>query len=562
MIVLGSVPTLLQDPWGELDALVEKYHSLDLMQHVRPRHIDHDAHRGHNTIYPTYADLPAPRLNQLVIPSGAIRWSYGLFLVDKSQLSTIYSEAISADNRLELFMTLADPVNPPDPLTTPYPFILPPELETADPKYTLQLTVSPLPPRPIPVRDLSSRFQEYSNSEVSELWVVPVVDARYWWQFQNVGLLTDAPTDLPSGEDPPPGLYGNMYLIEYMNELVPEEIIQCGQSDRYEYKPDLFGRNDNEGFSVILESICWHLGMTIVPDLSRKDVSLGESEEEIETVLSETRYLAVDSQSSDLIYQNNISGKIGVTENGRSGIPDGELFGRTNVGIAAQSMGDIFHDYFAAVPGKVLIKGSNADYEEITAAACSYDNQVDPESKVILRMNYEGIPTEDMLNQIARDYYARFKNQYDITFAGIQVWQPDITTDCIVFQRTRFSDGFRCLTRIRSHPTNLVPVSARDNLDIIQVKTMGHVTEAEHAYYCPYATEVILLKWMNENNVPVLVETDEVVTVWNYFEHIEITGNTLCIAAWVNGRYQFIAADCEPMTDPSSASCEAKGPGI
>ena len=83
-IALASVPrsdpavfieTLLQDPHGIVDGLIEKYHSQSLSRLLCQNAATH-AVRGNGCLYHNYEALPTPKVNQLVIPTGSTRWSY------------------------------------------------------------------------------------------------------------------------------------------------------------------------------------------------------------------------------------------------------------------------------------------------------------------------------------------------------------------------------------------------------------------------------------------------------------------------------------------------------
>jgi len=477
MITLDGIPLILQDPDGHLDALIEKYHSMELMQHLVPHH-EKNVNRGTNLLFTNYPDPPVPRLNQLVVPTGATRWSYGVFLATGKQVEKIYEKTVSLSpgdtvsmNRLELVMTTGmDEIEDIDPSITnvsAFPF---------EPN-TIRMTVSPLPPRPVPVRELGDNFPGLIPDEVDGLWLIPVVDARYWWQYKNVGNMSSDYVE-PEDVESPPSEYGKKLqepsdLILYMNSLVDERLDWCGQSEYYISMPKIFQENNHENFAVVLESICWYMGGTIVPDFCRFDVldkDTGEGE-----VLSQTRFVFIDGQSSDVVYKNNETGKLGLYTKIRPDESTPDHFGNVPGVSPIQMMGGSFNDIGIAVPETVFV-GSDGAFTSVDSYEVGFSDSSEEEAEnhhdvergavAVIRVAYEDreqdpeeteyTPAKEK-EQVAKDYYARFNYQYDITMAGVQPWQPVITTDYVVFQRTYFSDGFRCFTRARSHPHNLIP---------------------------------------------------------------------------------------------------------
>ncbi len=99
MIRIGETPVLLADPKGQLDRFFEAHHTTKLIR-AFTESASVKIPRGKNLLFPNYPDLPLARLNQIVVPTGATRWSYGLFLVTTAQKDAILEESAASDNKL------------------------------------------------------------------------------------------------------------------------------------------------------------------------------------------------------------------------------------------------------------------------------------------------------------------------------------------------------------------------------------------------------------------------------------------------------------------------------
>ena len=425
MIQIGETPILLQDPTGAIDRYIEAHHSVDLMRFFgRPAAVN--IPRGRNLLFPNYPELPRPKLNQLVIPTGATRWSYGIFLVNTTQKDAILAESAANENKLTVRFGSGDNWKP-----------TPSDPEGFVPTFTL--TMSPLPPRPI----TPTGTQE--QDEIQNCWLIPMVDQRYWWQFMNVGVI--------SAE----GFYGVQDVVDYCTD----KVVNTGNlwltcpNDKYSSLPDIISSNDYENIGTFIETLAWHIGCQLVPEInetSERSVSL------------ETGFALISVDDSPLIHANNLLGKVGINpgvrdEYGAVTSPDSgfELVGLPNAKMGGQmaitSQGDAF------LPATILIpKGvDSTEYYSKTATAVGLtDLKTIAGTSTILRVHYDEI-TDDIAKQAAKDFFNRFNKIHDYTFAGIQKWQPTAFDDCLVLTQSLFPEGMRVQTRVRSWQQNLFP---------------------------------------------------------------------------------------------------------
>jgi hypothetical protein len=111
-----------------------------------------DGPRGQTPIglpIPNYPKPPKLRLNQLYWPTGAARWARGYFLCGKTTRDYLVANSMTSAKTLKVVTSLG----------------------------TLEASVWVLTPRGVSSID----------DAAPDLYIVPVVDQRYWWQFRNVG---------------------------------------------------------------------------------------------------------------------------------------------------------------------------------------------------------------------------------------------------------------------------------------------------------------------------------------------------------------------------------------
>jgi hypothetical protein len=116
-----------------------------------------------------YPPMPEIRLNSVYWPTGAARWGFGLFLVDDQGADAV--TALGGN-----LLTIQD-----SPLKT----------NGAEPSLTdgVGLQVNVL--RPVRVTSLyglmGAASKQWYSTSTDGLWILPVVDQRFYWQFLNTG---------------------------------------------------------------------------------------------------------------------------------------------------------------------------------------------------------------------------------------------------------------------------------------------------------------------------------------------------------------------------------------
>ncbi len=163
MITLAGIPLLLPDKTGEVQGWLDAYLPLETMREqatpvalASHRAQSRSGYRaGVGLPMPNYPPPPKPKINSLYWPTGASRWARGYFLASDSILEQLLA-AIGDTNAVQS-LVLKD--------------------ERQD--VTITAKVHLLPPRPI------TAVEAVEGQDRKGLWLLPVVDARYYWQWKH-----------------------------------------------------------------------------------------------------------------------------------------------------------------------------------------------------------------------------------------------------------------------------------------------------------------------------------------------------------------------------------------
>lgn len=153
MISYAGVELLLDNPAGEVQAWLDQFLPLDDLRLVADWSTARLNQAGSVIPLPNYSQPVRPLLNSWYRPTGASRWSFGLFLA-------------TTEKKDEILSNTAVSLNSHAPLV----------IQSSAPGYTgtaVTEEVYLLPPRPI-------------SAEINDpnaLWILPLVDLRYFWQF-------------------------------------------------------------------------------------------------------------------------------------------------------------------------------------------------------------------------------------------------------------------------------------------------------------------------------------------------------------------------------------------
>lgn len=434
------IPTLMQDPGGKYEQYIEQYHTQTLSR-LLCQNAAVVINRGSDTLINNYEQLPTPKINQLVIPTGATRWSYCLLLADDDIKNRIY--------------TACD--NGGDPMSLMYGSSLQGSSEDLQ---TIVLTVWLLPPR---------RLSPETNQDLNNLWIIPVVDDRYWWQFSHTDDLSGSITD---GEITAPD-----DLLDLLLAISGTETLNVKVNPLHTLIPTCAKTNDHENLPIVIDSVCAHFGQRLVIDIwPVSNSEYGNITPMNPTPLS-TRFAVIDGVNSCYVFKSSVVGQLGLKEAtwGTYGTIDSESDSASaasvNVGapfLVAGGFGTLSNGDsapiprtvgpYACVPESVDIQTTDGNYTNITAAdvsASAYKTSAG--GAAVWRTKFDTEPDIAQVTQIGKDYYYQFAYQYDMTFAGVQPWQQGYFDDYMVFRQTwnPKTGGYDAYTRVCSRTPNM-----------------------------------------------------------------------------------------------------------
>jgi hypothetical protein len=335
----------------------------------------------HNNVglpFPNYPPPPTPRINQLYWPTGASRWAQGLFLASKEAKDLIVAGAY-ADNEI-------------GPLT----------LKVCDGVTTLEIPLYLLPPRPIScVPNPSAALK--SNT----LWLLPLVDVRYYWQWKNFGDNEVANGD--TWEELITLLEGQLGITLTVPEF----------SDDYLF-PDIVELSRRcETVPVMLDAVAQSLGLRFLRDVNTDNYILYSFDSsELELAVNETEFNGAWSQIAGDPFDTPL-----IPENVKVSYPQ-----------VINQCGKVVQD-----GNKVTIKT-----KEHTSYISEWTNYVVAEGydKVFHSTCWADYRTGSLANDseldalaevIAADYYKSLRRQYDRTFVGIKKWSFVNYDDHVLF---------------------------------------------------------------------------------------------------------------------------------
>lgn len=518
----GPIYTLLQDPDGKIDEAVEKYHSQSLSR-LLCQNAAVVINRGNGCIIHNYEPTPPPRINQLVIPTGSTRWSYCLLLADDDIKDQIYTACDNGSTSLNLIFG-----------TT-----ITGREET---EHAITLTVKVLPPR---------RVSPKSDDEtLNNLWIIPVVDDRYTWQFAHTGdlsgLVSDSNIILPDD------------AVEVLLDQLGVDYINIGVNSAHTIVPSCLTKNDYENLPIVLDSIAAHYGQRLVPDIGSYDPVTGKYGFVHFTTPpgGKTRWALIDGLNSKDVYDNNLLGKLGLRECtwatattlSVSGSSGDYVVGKPYVvaGGMISSHGSTItpHTAYASTPSSVDIQTTSGTYINKTPGS-EYKTLA---MTAIWRTEFNEAPPAGMESQLGRDYFYQFYRQYDWTFAGVQPWQQGYFDDYMVYRQTwnPKTGTYDAFTRVCSRQPNLTGEWAGSSAQRFEAVLQEDLESPTSSTAAPTTADVYYLRTNGDGTMTVL---DGLHTITNNDPDLAGNRGTYCRVEQIGGRMKFYYVGCAAQQD-------------
>lgn len=494
MIRFAGVDLLLEDPEGEVATWLDRYLPLDDLRLFGPSFGPRSPlwqargascrHLGVPTI--NYPGAPRMRLNTLYWPQGATRWACGLFLTNDEGLTNILAE-VQGDNGSgydpkQLVIADADFATDPPENTFSSDVSI---------RWALSTEMHLLQPRMI------------SDSTDQRLWLLPLVDERYFWQWSEAAFtLTDTWTDLIS----------ELSVAMAASILTPSIDEAFGAPDQTEVARSW------QNAAVLLDAVAASLGKRVVREVGSGAVSL---------------------QASDAAYT--------IATNDLSDYRVARVAGGEANRCPAASVATTVTTVFRNGSGGTEVIVENASDYDVTGT-----NGRNRTFHVPSIDEFDGDePTEEseeLAAAIAEAYYGFSKLEYDVSHVGIQAWSGNAFDDFVMFSfGARLPDGtMQAITRACSMPPNV-------GVDVLLNRVDEQENEDECASDLPNldacsaenwgAYETLVVNLLDENGDPT-GETKVVRAIG--IAGLTGTKGTLIPRKGQNPPYEFWPKECTP----------------
>lgn len=395
---------LIGDPGGVLSQWLDGYLPADCMVIASPAASDtfgrSDSRPGHTSAVgiarPNYPPPPPLKINSLYWPTGATRWAFGCYLCTGDV----------KDKLVAALQTNAD---------TPATLKIGDDTPRGE---TIETQMYMLPPRPV-----SGVPGTSTEAKKAQLWLIPLVDERYHWQFQNTSTLAVTSTTTWTT------------LVESIGNDLGIDITADPSADYLGPDPEETSRHYYSPASL-LDAVAHSIGMRIVRKLDGT-VTL------------------MDWDASETAYQSNLRLTYQLIAGGILG-----------TGPAPAKITTVCRKYTNHRPygdGKCYAYEKDPS-EPLTAKTAT-------RHKTIITTAYANFTTgsgtpdnntelNTLAVKIAADYSAQQKRRFDMTFVGALRWNPTGYDDHILYSfASQKSDGnngldYEAQTRVQSSPAN------------------------------------------------------------------------------------------------------------
>lgn len=396
-IQFAGVDLLLEDPQGSLCRFLDRFLSVEGMRLFGPpaawigmRDNPRSNVRQFTALpIPNYQDPPPLRVNSLYWPTGASRWGRGLFLTDDAGMEAILAQLEEDGGRgFSALLKIFDSDVNPESITGAWMYLLP-----------------------------ARKVSGYDGDDSNGLWILPLVDQRYWWQYKQFE-----------------GLFNCQPWSQYFDALQTTLDIQDPWRDSIHsaygspHWLELNRRYDSAAMMLDAGAHC--VGKRFVVDTHWTG----------DRVFENFAYLYGPDNATTVLNANLAAGA-------SAGIIAGGEFSENNTTVAqAEELKLVFPNT------------TDTEVGDITSA--DLDGDVAGTALVIHEAANTASTTPawrgSLTNQIASDLKKWSARLYDITYAGLVDWRPCGFDDYVEwFVANRGRDGrYRMQTRAVSMPYN------------------------------------------------------------------------------------------------------------
>jgi len=423
-ITYAGQPLLILDP--QLHNWLEKWYDLDQINRIQTDVLDRSPCISR-------IDPPKMKVNQLYWPLGAQRWSsfWGLTTaIGKDAIASKYPNSRTMDVIPELIVRAIHEAGGREENLI---------------ESTLTAKMWLLPPIPVTYTYSSNTTRDDS------LWLLPLVDQRYWWQFRDVGAMTLTKTST----------WAN--LFSDLGSAIGVTI-DLDDVNPYYLNPDPVSFNqDHHPAPSLLDAAAYSIGHRIIAgfDGTVKTQSFS-SARPVSFEAEATSYRSGGNDGSDMLAQGAAPEKVAISCGRiRHYVPRKD--GLRHVYRVDHSIDEYFPDS-AVTPGTEKIIRTTA-YADFTAGGATPSNTSS---------------LHDLATQITTDYYLRMRDNYDIVKNGLDTAEQTAYDDVMLYsvamlREDRHGGQYDVSTRWTTAPINeeIEEMYQQDPTDILTSPQKG-----------------------------------------------------------------------------------------
>lgn len=412
--------------WRQLEEWLEYHHSLsDLSQFgdseariLSARHACRsrfEQNKGLGLPVLNWPDPPPPRLNTLFWPTGASRWARGWFVITDKTATKLETKLRSLTGFKAGTLGFGDDGD--GTVDTP----------------VIGLNMYMLPPRLI---------SHTSNNDVGDLYLLPLVDERYFWQYKNFGdnTVTTSTT------------WANLFTTLGTQLGVTINATPTVASAYMKPDPTDFSRRFDNA-ALLLDAAAWSCGRRVV---RKFDDSV--------TVQRTNEASSVLNANLDLPLRRLAGGDFS-----RFG---GDQPNKLLVTFRKIKQYLLRSDNKLYTVEKVAPDGTRTAYNrQLTIHCAAY---ADYNTSDVLQ---NGTALGTLAGQIRDDFYAWADEDYDTTYAGIVSWTPSGFDDGVLWRIGALCEGERQYqTRVNTLPSNFyseLHLASDPSKEIVEPRQLG-----------------------------------------------------------------------------------------
>ncbi|MDE2103965.1 MAG: hypothetical protein KGL39_42405, partial [Patescibacteria group bacterium] len=384
MLTYAGSEVCIEDPGGQLQGWFDQYLDTQDLRDWCPSASAVSQRANSRSGFKHAVSLPRPnypapprwKLNTLYWPTGAARWARCYVIVTDKQLAAI--------GNLQGPLRIGDGTN----ILTVQMYALPARRVFA---------ATPIPPN-------------------QRLWLLPLVDQRYFWQFRDSGDY--------SARQAPQGNFQDWVTAFNLLGTALGVTIGVGSLGSYQLPdPDELSRN-SENAAVLLDAVSHSVGQRVVVQVDGTVSSMNWQASASAYLANRAQPLMGGESSSDAIFPADINVAFLKYYYGAPD-PNGDVY------VSAQAGG-----------------GTSNEKTIHTTAFANFSS--DPPTL------QNGTEVDELAAQIAADYIASLNYRYDLSFTGIIPWSMSGYDDHVEWCVGRRSDRaeYQCFTRVQSIATN------------------------------------------------------------------------------------------------------------